>query len=133
MGPRGDTNGHGSCDRGGGLRHGDGALYEGYEPTWREDFEEKLLAEVEEKQILESALENARDQLEDLTQDFQTIEAALGNVTASHRLEIQELEDTLSAAKTNGRLYLFGIIIVLAGLVLVFLRSSRTKPTNVVP
>ncbi len=102
-------------------------LYEGYEPAWRDDLEEKLLAEAEEKQILEIALEDASDSLEDLTQNFQTIEASLANVTASHRLEIQELEGALSAAKTNGRLYLFGRVIALAGLVLVFLRSKRAK------
>ena len=107
-------------------------LYEGYEPAWRDNLEEKLLAEAEEKETLESALEDASDQLEELTQSFQTIEAALGNVTASHRLEVQELEDALSASKTNGRLYLFGIVIALAGLVLVFLRSSRTKSSPVV-
>ena len=108
-------------------------LYEGYEPAWRDDLEEKLLAEAEEKQTLESALEDASDSLEELTQNFLTIEAAMANVTASHRLEVQELEDALTAAKTNGRLYLFGIVIALAGLVLVFLRSSRTKPAPVVP
>ena len=104
------------------------ALYEGYEPAWRDDLEEKLLAEAEDKQTLESALEDASDQLEELTQSFQTIEASLANVTASHRSEVQELEDALAAAKTNGRLYIFGIVIALVGLVLVFLRSSRTKP-----
>jgi len=104
------------------------ALYEGYEPAWRDDLEEKLLAEAEGKQTLESALEDASDQLEELTQSFQTIEASLANVTASHRSEVQELEDALAAAKPNGRLYIFGIVIALAGLVLVFLRSSRTKP-----
>ena len=109
------------------------ALYEGYEPAWRDDLEEKLLAEAEEKQTLESALEDASDQLEELTQNFQTIEASLANVTASHRLEVQELEGALSAAKTNGRLYLFGIVIALAGVVLVYLRSTRTKPAPVVP
>jgi len=108
-------------------------LYEGYEPAWRDDLEEKLLAEAEEKQTLESALEDASDSLEELTQNFLTIEAAMANVTASHRLEVQELEDALAAAKTNGRLYIFGIVIALAGLVLVFLRSSRTKPAPVVP
>jgi len=108
-------------------------LYEGYEPAWRDALEEKLLVEAEEKQTLESALEDASDQLEELTQSFQTIEDALGNVTASHRLEVQELEDALAAAKTNGRLYIFGIVIALAGLVLVFLRYSRTKPAPVVP
>jgi hypothetical protein len=109
------------------------ALYEGYEPAWRDNLEEKLLAEAEEKQTLESALEDASDQLEDLTQNFQTIEASLANVTASHRLEVQELEGALSAAKTNGRLYLFGIVIALAGVLLVYLRSTRTKPAPVVP
>ena len=109
------------------------ALYEGYEPTWRDELEEKLLAEAEEKQALMSSLEDASDQLEELTQSFQTIEASLANVTASHRSEVQELEDALSEAKTNGRLYLFGIVIALAGIVLVFLRSSRTKPSPVVP
>ncbi len=109
------------------------ALYEGYEPAWRDDLEEKLLAEAEEKQTLESALKDASDSLEDLTQNFQTIQASLANVTATHRLEVQELEDALSAAKTNGRLYLFGIVIALAGLVLVFLRSARSKPSPVVP
>ena len=108
-------------------------LYEGYEPAWRDDLEEKLLAEAEEKQTLESALEDASDQLGDLTQSFQTIEASLANVAASHRLEVQELEDALSAAKTNGRLYLFGIVIALAGLVLVFLRLARSKPASIVP
>ncbi|MBC8224753.1 hypothetical protein H8E65_09200 [Candidatus Bathyarchaeota archaeon] len=108
-------------------------LYEGYEPAWRDNLEEKLLAEAEEKQTLESALEDASEHLEDLTQNFQTIEAALADLTASHRLEVQELDAALSAAKTNGRLYLFGIVIALAGLVLVFLRSSRTKPAPVVP
>ncbi len=109
------------------------ALYEGYEPAWRDNLEEKLLAEAEEKQTLESALEDASDQLEELTQNFQTIEASLANVTSSHRLEVQELEGALSAAKTNGRLYLFGIVIALAGVVLVYLRSTRTKPAPVVP
>ena len=109
------------------------ALYEGYEPAWRDDLEEKLLAEVEEKQTLESALEDASDSLEALTQNFQTIEASLASVTVSHSLEVQELEDALSAAKTNGRLYIFGIVIALAGIVLVFLRSSRTKSAPVVP
>jgi hypothetical protein len=109
------------------------ALYEGYEPAWRDDLEEKLLAEAEGKQALLSTLEDASDQLEELTQSFQTIEASLANVTASHRTDIQELEDALSAAKTNGRLYLFGIVIALAGLVLVFLRSARSKPSPVVP
>ncbi len=104
------------------------SLYEGYEPAWRDDLEEKLLAEAEGKQTLESALEDASDQLGELTQSFQTIESSLANLTASHRIEVQELEDALSAAKTNGRLYIFGIVIALAGLVLVFLRSSRTKP-----
>jgi len=108
------------------------ALYEGYEPTWRDDLEEKLVVEAEEKQALISALEDASDQLEELTQSFQTIEASLANVTASHRSEVQVLEDALSEAKTNGRLYLFGIVIALAGLVLVFLRSSRTKKAAVV-
>ena len=101
-------------------------LYEGYEPAWRDALEEKLLAEAKEKQT-------ARAQLEELTQSFQTIEATLGNVTASHRLEVQELENALTAAKTNDRLYLFGIVIALAGLVLVFLRYSRTKPAPIVP
>jgi hypothetical protein len=41
------------------------------------------------------------------------------------------LEDSLAAAKTNGRLYLFGIVIALVGLVLVFLRSLRNKSTPV--
>jgi hypothetical protein len=109
------------------------ALYEGFEPAWRDDLEEKLLAEAEEKQTLESALEDAGDQLEDLTQSFQTIETSLANLTASHSLEVQELEGALSAAKTTGRLYLFGIVIALAGVVLVFLRSTRTKPAPVVP
>jgi hypothetical protein len=109
------------------------SLYEGYESTWRDDLEEKLLVEAEDKQTLESALEDADDQLEELTQSFQTIEAALGNLTASHSLEVQELEDALAAAKTKGRLYLFGIVIALVGLVLVFLRSMRTKPALVVP
>ena len=109
------------------------ALYEGYEPAWRDDLEEKLLAEAEGKQALLSTLEDASDQLEELTQSFQTIEASLANVTASHRTDIQELEDALSTAKTNGRLYLFGIVIALAGLVLVFLRSARTKPAPIVP
>lgn len=104
------------------------ALYEEYEPAWRDDLEGKLLAEAEGKRTLENALEDASDQLEDLTQSFQTIETSLANLTASHRLDVQELDDALSAAKTNGRLYLFGMIIALAGLVLVFLRSSRTKP-----
>jgi len=109
------------------------ALYEGYEPAWRDDLEEKLLAEAEGKQALLNTLEDASDQLEELTQSFQAIEASLANVTASHRTEVQELDDALSAAKTNGRLYLFGIVIALAGVVLVFLRSSRTKPAPVVP
>jgi hypothetical protein len=108
-------------------------LYQGYESTWRDDLEEKLLAEAEEKQELESALADAESQFEDLTQSFQTIEAALENLTASHNLEVQELEGALSAAKTNGRLYLFGIVIALAGLVLVFLRSMRKKSAPVVP
>jgi DNA repair exonuclease SbcCD ATPase subunit len=107
------------------------ALYEGFEPTWRDDLEEKLVAEAEEKKALVSALEDARDQLEGLTRSFQTIEASLANVTASYRLEVQELEDSLAAAKTNGRLYLFGIVIALVGLVLVFLRSLRNKSTPV--
>jgi DNA repair exonuclease SbcCD ATPase subunit len=102
-------------------------LYEGFEPVWRDNLEEKLLAEAEEKQTLESTLEGANDQLEELTQSFQTIEAALENLTASYRVEIQELEDALAAAKTNGRLYLFGIVIALAGIVLVFLRSKRAR------
>jgi hypothetical protein len=107
------------------------ALYEGFEPTWRDDLEEKLVAEAEEKKALVSALEDARDQLEGLTRSFQTIEASLANVTASYRLDVQELEDSLAAAKTNGRLYLFGIVIALVGLVLVFLRSLRNKSTPV--
>ncbi|MEE8355391.1 MAG: hypothetical protein V3S09_06145, partial [Candidatus Bathyarchaeia archaeon] len=109
------------------------ALYEGYEPAWRDDLEEKLLAEAEGKETLVSALEDASDQLEDLTQSFQAIEASLANVTASHLSEVQELKGALSTSKTNGRLYLFGIVIALAGLVLVFLRSARSKPSPVVP
>lgn len=109
------------------------ALYEGYEPAWRGDLEEKLVAEAEGKQALLSTLEDASDQLEELTQSFQAIEASLANVTASHRTEVQELKGALSEAKTNGRLYIFGIVIALAGLVLVFLRSSRTKPAPIVP
>jgi hypothetical protein len=101
-------------------------LYDGFEPVWREDLEEKLLAEAEEKQTMESALEDASDQLGELTQDFQTIEATLEDVTASHRLEVQEFEAALSSAKTNGRLYLFGLVIALVGVVLVFLRFRRT-------
>lgn len=109
------------------------ALYEGYEPAWRGDLEEKLVDEAEGKQDLLSTLEDASDQLEELTQSFQAIEASLANVTASHRTEVQELKGALSEAKTNGRLYIFGIVIALAGLVLVFLRSSRTKPAPIVP
>ena len=108
------------------------ALYNGYESVWRDDLEEKLVAEAEGKEVLVSALEDASVQLEDLTQSFLTIEASLANVTASHRSEVQELEASLASAKTNGRLYLFGIVIALAGLVLVFLRSSRTKKASVV-
>jgi hypothetical protein len=102
-------------------------LYEGFEPVWRDNLEEKLLSEAEAKQILESALEDANEQLEDLTQDFQTIEATLGNITASHQVEVQDLESNLSEAKTRGRLYIFGIVIALAGIVLVFLRSKRSR------
>lgn len=109
------------------------ALYEGYEPAWRGDLEEKLVDEAEGKQDLLSTLEDASDQLEELAQSFQAIEASLANVTASHRTEVQELKGALSEAKTNGRLYIFGIVIALAGLVLVFLRSSRTKPAPIVP
>ena len=107
-------------------------LYNGYEPVWRDDLEAKLVAEAEGKEALVSALEDASDQLEELTESFQIIETSLANNTASHRSDIQELEDSLATAKTNGRLYLFGIVIVLAGLVLVFLRSPRTKKTSVV-
>jgi hypothetical protein len=108
------------------------ALYNGYEPSWRDELEEELLAEAEGKEALVSALEDASDQLEELTESFVTIEASLANVTATHSSEVQALEDSLAAAKTNGRLYLFGIVIALAGLVLVFLRSSRTKKASVV-
>ena len=77
-----------------------------------------------------------KDRLRDdhfIGQSFQNIEADLANVTAAHRSEVKELEDALSAPKTNGRLYTFGIVIALAGLVLVFLRSSRKKPTISIP
>jgi len=108
-------------------------LYEGYESTWRDDLEEKLIAEAEEKQELESALLDAGEQLEELTQSFQTIEAAMANVTAAHSLEVQVLEDSLAQSKTNGRLYIFGIVIALAAAVLIFLRSTRTKPAPKTP
>jgi hypothetical protein len=107
------------------------AFYDGYEPVWRDNLEETLLEEAERartrEQALESTLEDASSQLEELTQDFQTIEAALQNATASHRQEIQELEDALSTATTNGRLYIFGIVIALAGIVVVFLRSRARR------
>lgn len=109
------------------------SLYGGYESTWRDDLEAKLLAEAEEKQALESALADAESQFEELTTSFEAIEAALDNVTASHSLEVQELEDALSASKTNGRLYLFGIVVALAAAVLIFLRSTRTKPAPKIP
>ncbi len=112
-------------------------LYDGYEPIWRDNLEETLLEEADRartrEQALESTLEDASEQLGDLTQNFQTIEATLANVTASHRAETQALEEALSASNTNGRLYLFGIAIALVGLVLVYLRSARSKPTIVVP
>jgi hypothetical protein len=101
------------------------SLYEGYTPTWENDLIDTLLDEIEAKKVLESDLDEALVQLEELTWDFQTIESSLVNLTASHQLEVQDLEDELSAAKTNSRLYIFGIAVAVIALVLVILRSMR--------
>lgn len=101
------------------------SLYEGYMPTWQNDLVDKLLDEIETKKVLESDLDDALVQLEELTLDFQTIESSLVNLTASHQIEVQELEEELSATKTNSRLYIFGIAVAVIALVLVILRSMR--------
>jgi hypothetical protein len=101
------------------------SLYEGYTPTWENEIVDMVLEEIEMKKVLETDLGDALVQLEELTSDFQTIESSLVNLTASHQLEIQELEEELSAAKTKSRLYIFGIAVAVIALVLVILRSMR--------
>jgi len=105
-------------------------LYSEYEPTWKDELISGLKGEVEELKLLEEIVANFSIQFADLGEAYQELQGEYENFTAAQVTEVAELNQQLSSARTNGRLYLFGVVVLGAAALVIYIRTMR-KPTPV--
>jgi len=102
-------------------------LYSEYKPTWRDDIIIGLKGKVEELQPLEEIVANYSTQFANLGEAYQELQGEYENFTAAQVAEVTELNQQLSSARTNSRLYLFGVVVLGAASIIIYLRTMR-KP-----
>ncbi|UCH56623.1 MAG: hypothetical protein JSV18_04475 [Candidatus Bathyarchaeota archaeon] len=103
------------------------SVYTGYEPTWREEVITKLKERVGELKPLAGLLEEYSSSFEDLTVEYEELQTEFENFTAAQLLRVDELSTQLSAARSNSRMYLFGMVALAAVLVAALVRTFKPK------
>ena len=102
------------------------SVYEGYQPTWWDDVIAAMQGEVD---ALEGHIGDYSDQFEELTEDYQELQGELEDLVAQ-QAQIEDLEAQLTTAKSNSRLYLFGMVAIGAVLVVALVRMFGSKLTG---